>query len=50
MAGWRVGYLAYPSYIHDEILKAQDTIPTMATIISYTSNPKPKTQTLNPKP
>jgi len=34
MAGWRVGYLAYPSYIHDEILKAQDTIPTMATIIS----------------
>merc|ERR1712100_317462 len=26
MMGWRIGYLAYPPSLHDELMKVQDTI------------------------
>ena len=31
MAGWRVGYMSYPSHLHEAMLKVQDTLPTHAT-------------------
>ena len=34
MAGWRVGYLSYPSELHPNLLKVQDTMPTHATMLS----------------
>ena len=30
LAGWRVGYMSYPSHIHEDLLKVQDTLPTHA--------------------
>jgi len=27
MMGWRIGYLAYPEALGQQLLKAQDTIP-----------------------
>jgi len=34
LAGWRVGYVAYPPALHDVMLKAQDTLVTNCPIIS----------------
>merc|ERR1712107_630174 len=34
MMGWRVGYLAYPPRLHDQLMKAQDTIAICPTIMS----------------
>ena len=33
LAGWRVGYVAYPPSLHDVMLKAQDTLVTNCPII-----------------
>lgn len=34
MMGWRVGYIAYPQRLHNELMKAQDTIAICPTIAS----------------
>ena len=34
LAGWRVGYVAYPASLHSVMLKAQDTFLTNCPIIS----------------
>uniref|UniRef100_A0A7S4NWA6 Aminotransferase class I/classII large domain-containing protein n=1 Tax=Guillardia theta TaxID=55529 RepID=A0A7S4NWA6_GUITH len=34
MAGWRIGYVAYPSHLTSAMLKVQDTILTMATVLA----------------
>ena len=34
MAGWRVGYLAYPRALRDQMRKIQDTVPTHTAILS----------------
>ena len=34
MAGWRVGYMVYPSHLQEYMRRFQDTIPTHASIIS----------------
>ena len=34
MMGWRVGYLAYPRSLHDELMKVQDTIAICPPIAS----------------
>ena len=30
LAAWRVGYTSYPSWLHEDMLKVQDTMPTHA--------------------
>jgi len=34
MAGWRVGYMAYPEHLEDAMLKSQDTIIVCAAIVA----------------